>query len=482
MTTLPSSIMKRPSAASLVLFGFSLGLFASANAATLGSAVFPDVTSGAYFNSAVGDMYAAGIITGYNDGRFGPNDYVTRGQVAVMMQRLKAHLTGQDIVANNDSSSSRTRVSSSSSSTSSSSDSSDSSIVQTNHTEGSIRFTTGSYKAEEDEGEQVINLIRYGGNAGAVTVEYEVEAGTATAGDDYEVVSGTLSFADGKTSASFTIPVIDDNEAEDSETVLIKIKNPGGGASIGTPDVATLTIVDNDEGDGSTLDPENTKGVFVFSAAEYEIAEDMSSVVITVDRTSGTDGTATVKIDTTNGSADSSYYDTNNATLTFNSGESSKTITINVKDNSGTNGNKTVNLKLSNPTGGATLGSLSTSVLVIVDDEISEFGNGKFRLSESEYETYEGEVALITIDRRNGASGEVEVDYATQNTLAKSGEDYTETSGTLVFKEGETQKIIAVPILDDTKDDNRETFRFKISNATGGATIDVPNEAIITIQ
>jgi hypothetical protein len=391
-----------------------------------------------------------------------------------MMQRFKAHLTGQNIQV---SSSSRTVASSSSTSSSTTS-------VQdtTVNSAGSFRFTTGSFKTDEDKGSVTINVIRYGGNTGTVSVEYETQDGTANSGDDYDITSGKLTFPDGKTTATFQVAIADDNESEDNETIFLKLSTPGGGGQLGSPDTATLTIVDNDEGDGTTADASNTNGVFVFSAAEYEVSEDMGSVTVTIDRTSGTEGAASVKLATTNGTADATYYDENTGTLSFADGESSKEVTITIKDNTGTNGNKTVNLKLSNPTGDAELGSLSTSTLIIVDNEISSFGNGKFKLGDSSYDASEGAVVLITIDRVGGTKGEVTVDFATENALAKAGDDYTETSGTLTFKEGESQKMIAVPILSDTKDDDRETLRFKISNATGDATIDNPFETVITIQ
>ena len=335
---------------------------------------------------------------------------------------------------------------------------------------------------DEDRAAATVNVIRYGGNAGTVTVDYTTENGTADSGSDYDLAEGTLTFADGKTSGSFQVVINDDNEAESNETITVKLLNPGGGADLGTPDQATLTIVDNDEGDGSSADVSNSKGVFTFSAKEYQIAENMSEVTITVER-KGTSGEASVKFATSAGTADSSYYDDNSGTLTFGDGESSRTftITINRVNNTATNGNKTVNLKLSNPTGGATLGSLSTATLIIVDDEVSTFGNGKIRFDDNAYDTNEGDTIVLTVKRMGGAKGEVAVDYATQNTLAKAGEDYEEVSGTLTFKEGESQKTIAVKVLEDTKDDRRETFKVNLSNVTGGATLDNPNTATITI-
>ena len=478
--------MRRPSAASLVLFGFSLGLFASANASTMGSSVFGDVPGGAYFDNAVGDMYAAGIITGYQDGRFGPNDYVTRGQVAVMMQRLKAHLTGQSIAANvasSRSSRSTTPVSVSSSSESSESSSSKQISVASSsiNAAGNFRFTTGSYKADEDKGEVTVNVIRYGGKSGVVSVSYETADGTANKGSDYDETAGKLTFADGKTTASFRVPIIDDNETEATETITLKLKDAIGG-SLGSPAQATLSILDNDAGDGSAVDPANANGVFVLSASKYEIGEAMGKVTITVLRTSGSQGAASVKFEAKGGTATSLNYDQNSGTLSFADGETSKTFDVTVKDSSGVNGNKTVNLKISSPSGGATLGSLSTADLVIVDDEVSSFGNGKFRLKEAEYDVSEGDSLVVTIERMTGGKGEVTVDYATQNLLAKAGDDYTETKGTLTFKEGETQKQVVVPILKDSGNDPRETFTFKISNATGGATLDTKTSATITIQ
>ncbi|MDP7477275.1 MAG: Calx-beta domain-containing protein, partial [Candidatus Peribacteraceae bacterium] len=440
-----------------------------------GSAVFGDVQGGTYYDGAVGDMYSAGIITGYSDGRFGPNDFVTRGQVAVMMQRFKAHLTGQSIQVSS-SSRSRTVSSSSSSSVSSVSDT-------TINNAGSFRFTTGSYKADESKGTATINVIRYGGNAGSVTVKYTTENGTATSGSDYDLTEGTLTFADGKTSGSFQVPINDDSESEQNETVFVKLSSPGGGGQLGSPNTATLTIVDNDDGDGSSLDPSNSNGVFVFSASEYEVAEDGGNITIDINRTSGTTGTATIKFETSDGTANSSYYDQNIGTLSFAEGESVKTVTVTVKDNNNNNGNKTINLKLSLPTGNSDIGSLSTSTLVIVDDEISSFGNGKLKLSKDNYPNgSEGNLLVITIDRTGGSAGEITVDYETLEGQARAGDDYTETSGTLTFKEGESQKIVAIPILADDRDDPRETFRFKIKNPTGSAELVSPSEAGLTIQ
>ena len=71
----------------------------------------------------------------------------------------------------------------------------------------------------------------------------------------------------------------------------------------------------------------------------------------------------------------------------------------------------------------------------------------------------------VTLDR--AASGQVTVDYTTVDGTAKAGEDYMRSSGTLAFSPGELEKTVAVPILDDARDEGEETFTLTLSRASG---------------
>jgi len=84
----------------------------------------------------------------------------------------------------------------------------------------------------------------------------------------------------------------------------------------------------------------------------------------------------------------------------------------------------------------------------------------------------------VTLSR--AASGTVTVDYVTRDGTAVAGEDYTHTTGTLTFAAGETEKTIAVPLLDDAIDEGEETFTLKLRNARGAWLLD--NEAVGTIE
>ena len=58
-----------------------------------------------------------------------------------------------------------------------------------------------------------------------VTVDYETADGTATAGEDYEAVSGTLSIEAGEAVASVQVSILDDSHDEGEETLTLILSN-----------------------------------------------------------------------------------------------------------------------------------------------------------------------------------------------------------------------------------------------------------------
>ena len=79
----------------------------------------------------------------------------------------------------------------------------------------------------------------------AVTVSYDVVAGTATARLDYTSVSGTLTFQPGQTSQSIVVPVINDTLEEKNESFTVRLSSPVN-AALSNGNVHTYTIMDND--------------------------------------------------------------------------------------------------------------------------------------------------------------------------------------------------------------------------------------------
>lgn len=66
-----------------------------------GNAGFTDVAADRYYAEAVTWAASAGVVTGYGDGRFGPQDSITREQMAVILWRY-AKMNGKDVSAQAD--------------------------------------------------------------------------------------------------------------------------------------------------------------------------------------------------------------------------------------------------------------------------------------------------------------------------------------------------------------------------------------------
>lgn len=80
----------------LMGIGCGIGLTVSATvvAQQFGALLFPDVLPRDYFYESVNSFARKGIIKGYATGQFGPNDAVTRGQLAVVLDRYNSQVIG----------------------------------------------------------------------------------------------------------------------------------------------------------------------------------------------------------------------------------------------------------------------------------------------------------------------------------------------------------------------------------------------------
>lgn len=107
-----------------------------------------------------------------------------------------------------------------------------------------LALSSASYSAGE-AGPAVAVVTRSGGTAGTVTVDYSTADGTALAGSDYTATFGTITFAAGETSKALSVPMINNAAPEPSESFTLQLSNPTG-AVLGSPQTATVTLIDDD--------------------------------------------------------------------------------------------------------------------------------------------------------------------------------------------------------------------------------------------
>jgi hypothetical protein len=109
-----------------------------------------------------------------------------------------------------------------------------------------VQFGSSLFSVNEDEGVAIITVTRTGRLNDIARVNYATSDGTANANADYQSVSGTLDFADGEITKTFSIPLINDALIEGVETVNLTLTPINGfnGVSLGVPGTARLAIMD----------------------------------------------------------------------------------------------------------------------------------------------------------------------------------------------------------------------------------------------
>ena len=114
----------------------------------------------------------------------------------------------------------------------------------------SVTIESGGNVAEDagSPGELVVSLGAENQSGQALVVQYDV-GGTASAGTDYEALSGSIEIPVGSSSSPIRVEPIDDAIQEDDETVSVTLTSTSDQhAQIGDPATATLSISDDDSG------------------------------------------------------------------------------------------------------------------------------------------------------------------------------------------------------------------------------------------
>jgi hypothetical protein len=108
---------------------------------------------------------------------------------------------------------------------------------------------------------------------------------------------------------------------------------------------------------------------FQFEQPVYSVQEDTTSTPVTVLRSGNTTAAASVDFATADGTATQKQdFTIARGTLNFAPGEVSKTVNILINEDSKTEGTEVFTINLSNPTGNATVDTIGTASIQIIDD------------------------------------------------------------------------------------------------------------------
>ena len=116
---------------------------------------------------------------------------------------------------------------------------------------GNFSIESSQYSVAEGAGNIQIRIVRTGGSEGVVSLNYLTGNATAIAGQDYQSRSGIVTFQNGETAKTVSIPIIDDSNAEADEQFSFAIDNLVGEGTLLAPRTALITIDDNDSVQGT---------------------------------------------------------------------------------------------------------------------------------------------------------------------------------------------------------------------------------------
>lgn len=342
---------------------------------------------------------------------------------------------------------------------------------------GTLQFSSSTYSVNESAATLAITVTRSGGTSGAATVDVAVTGGTATAGADYQMALATLSWPAGQGgSQTATLTVLADADDESNETVVVGLSNATG-ASLGSPSSATATIVDDDSAPSA--------GTLQFSTASYTVNEGGSSLIVSVARTGGSSGSASVAVGVSGGTATrDADYQVESTTLTWANGQSgARTFALTVLGDTLVEGDETVLLALAAPVGAALGAPRSATVTLVDDDNAPPPSAGTLQFSSALVSAGEaGGTVRIAVERRDGSAGAASVVVSAASTgTATAGSDFQFVPITLTWNSGqEGAQTLDIPIIDDALDEPDEVIDLVLSNASG-ATLGTQAAATVAI-
>jgi hypothetical protein len=240
---------------------------------------------------------------------------------------------------------------------------------------GTLAFSAATFGVGEAAGTAAVTVTRSGGATGAVSATCTAASGggdTAVAGSDYTGGASTVSWADGDAAnKTCSVAIANDATVENAETFTVTLSAPTGGASLGAPVSATVTITDDDAA------PVPQPGTVQFNPAAYTANENGGSVTLTLTRTAGADGAISVSVASGGGSASAGAdYTALTQTVSWADGDAAaKTVALSITDDAADEADETVTLTISAPTGGATLGT-ATATVTILDNDVTPPGPG----------------------------------------------------------------------------------------------------------
>ncbi|XP_059825311.1 adhesion G-protein coupled receptor V1 [Hypanus sabinus] len=335
-------------------------------------------------------------------------------------------------------------------------------VLKNDDPHGVLQFNTpDSTQSIKESKDDVVNkadftVIRDRGTFGDISVHWRLDPAFT---NDVYPVQGVVNFRSGESSKTITLQSLPDSIPEETETFTVILWNVTGNARLGSLLNATLLINKND-------DPIYFEEPSVIRVQEGSVAN------LSVVRNGSADFVTVVVYSIENGGASQREGDFNspseNMTLVIEVGERAKTISVIINEDDIPETDEMFYVVLLNSTGDTVIHESAWATVII---EANDDPNGIFSLESVEKTVVEGTTNNFTILRQRGIFGNVSVSWQlfVNDTLLQPGQEFSKTSGIVLFTTGELSSPITLHALPDGIPEFSETYVLRLINASGGA-------------
>ncbi|NXU35332.1 GPR98 protein, partial [Drymodes brunneopygia] len=354
-------------------------------------------------------------------------------------------------------------------------------------------------KVEEEAKNISLTIIRQGGLLGTVMVKYRTigdegkspfippDVVRAIEGKDYIPITGYVIFATNESEATISLPILDDDDPERSESVFVElssvvlIKKVQDRPIINSP---RLGLVGETRAHVIINANDDAFGTLQLSASAVRVAENYVGPIINVTRSGGIFSDVSVKFKAMPITATAGEdYSVASSDVVLLEGETSKAVPIYIINDINPELEESFYVQLLNQTtGGALLGSLTRAVITI---EASDDPFGSFVFQNTEFTVEEPEFGSVSINlpiiRNAGTLGSVTVQWAATINGYPADEDLQVAMGNITFAPGEAIQMLLLEILADDVPEVEEIIYVELTQASNGGAIGLDGTANIVI-
>lgn len=282
----------------------------------------------------------------------------------------------------------------------------------------------------------------------AVSVNYAVTAGTASAGTDYTLATGSLTFTPGDTALVIPHSIANDLLEESSETLAVTLSTPSG-ATLGAKNVHTLTILDDDF------------PIVSVTASDNSATENTDPGQFTITRMGATTNALTVNFSTSGTATSGTDYTALGTSVIIPAGESSVLVPVNSINDATLETTETIILTLS-ANAAYSIGTPNAATVSLLDDDSPVVNITVTDGTATETGTTPG---ILTVSRVGSTTNALTVNFTTSGS-ATSGTDYVAIGSSITIPAGASSANITITPIEDLLQEGGEFLLVTLSSSS----------------